>query len=104
LSGVFNGLAGTRFTVRVHQGKVIDVIATAIGERYAYPGYLPTIDGLFQAAASADSSGILTALAFDPTWHFPALIAWSGLPDVAGNITAANFRVVFNPLRFSVHQ
>ena len=104
LSGVFNALSGTRFMVRVHQGEVIEVIATATGERYGYPGYLPTIDDLFQAAASADSSGSLTTLTFDPAWHFPTLIAWSGPPDASGRITAGSFRVVFPPPHFSVHR
>lgn len=45
------------------------------------PGYLPTIDELFDRALAAAKDGSLKTVTFDPDLGYPTLIAYDRVPD-----------------------
>lgn len=56
------------------------------------PGERPTLDDLFADASSAQASGQLSAITFDPTASYPTRMDFSGPPDASGSVFASALR------------
>lgn len=54
----------------------------------------PTLDGLYDQAIAALSSGTLKAIMYDSTFNFPSRMDLAGPPDASGSILASSLELL----------
>jgi hypothetical protein len=90
-NGGNTSFAGQPFQLVVRNDTVEGV--THFDTHQPVPGpytFWPTIDGLFDEAASAASGGDLKAIAFDPILGYPTRMDFVPRPDVASSVEATD--------------
>lgn len=94
VTGFFINISGHPIRLVVLADTVRSATDMTTGDSVPGSATFPTLDGLFDRAIAALSSGALTAITYDSTFSFPNRMDFAGPPDASGSILASGLELL----------
>jgi hypothetical protein len=93
-TGFLINWSGRRIRLVVLNDTVVSAQDLTTDSLLTMPSAFPTLDGLFDRALVALTTGTLSAITFDPTFDFPSRMDLAGPPDASGSILASSLELL----------
>jgi hypothetical protein len=94
LTGFMVSYAGHPLRLVVLADTVRSATDMTTGDSVPGAAAFPTLDGLYNQAITALSSGTLKAIAFDSTFNYPSRMDFLGPPDASGSVLASSLELL----------